>query len=94
MHGNEQEVFVLVTAKDYNKVVKDVILATEKNAEDKKVLSDFAVFANNAEKESHKTGNASANTCLVMPSGAQIRMYDYLADESSNWWKDLQNELI
>lgn len=94
LHSNEQEVFVLVTAKDYNKVVKDVILATEKNAEDKKVLSDFAVFANNAEKESHKTGNASANTCLVMPSGAQIRMYDYLADESSNWWKDLQNELI
>ena len=92
--GNVQETFVLVTAKDYNKVVKDVILATEKNAEDKKVLSDFAVFANSSEKESHKTGVPSANTCLVMPSSTQIRMYDYLADESAGWWKNLQNELI
>ena len=29
-----------------------------------------------------------------MPSGTQIRMYDYLADESTGWWKDLQNELV
>ena len=94
LQGNQQETFVLVTAKDYNKVVKDVILATEKNPEDKNLLSEFSVYANKAEKDSRKVGIAPANTCYLMPSGAQIRMYDYMADESSGWWKDLQNELV
>ena len=62
--------------------------------EEKNLLSEFSVYANKAEKDSRKVGIAPANTCYLMPSGAQIRMYDYMADESSGWWKDLQNELV
>ena len=94
LHGNEQEIFVLATAKDYNKVVKDVILATEKSQEDKNLLAEFSVYANKAEKDSRKVGIAPANSCYIMPSGTQIRMYDYLAKESEGWWNNLQNELV
>ena len=94
LRGNRQEAFMLVTANDYNTVIKDVILSLEKNPEEKKVLSEYAVFANKAEKESHRAGVANANTCLIMPSDTQIRMYDYMANESKDWWQDLKNDLM
>ena len=52
------------------------------------------MYANKAEKDSRKVGIAPANSCYIMPSGTQIRMYDYLAKESEGWWNNLQNELV
>ena len=93
LHGNRKELFLLATSQNYLTVINDVVLATEKQKDERKDLLNYAIYANPTEMSTHIAKNASANICYVLPHSTETRLYDYTSDEANAWWNELRQKM-
>ena len=87
--GSRSNMFLLVSSDSYlsiNKVLFDNMKDIERDMNRFAIYGSFEMF-----KTKHKDTIPNANTCYVFNDkcGSTVRLYNYLAKESSSWWDNL-----